>query len=353
MESNKKRKEPPAPIVTKEESWDEKLQRYEKKRKLEKEKQEQEKKRLQKDKALPNQKELDEELSIMFGNQPPPSKKQPLNRKLGTIDLGNEPFIDTIDKCKVAVAELSKQKMIAVDCEWAGSRDVPRTQELCLLQIANPFKKAYLFDVLAVGKDLFDKGGLKELLENKNIMKIFHDCRWDADILWNQMNVRVENVFDTQIGYACYRRQQESMTPLPVGLKNLLKRFALGGTHTSKEEARQGMEDREDYWKIRPMTEVMLNYAREDVLLLPLVYRQINAIFSTSSRTVAMEHSKLYLNMRRDKTIEELQAILEEEQKEKKNHPEGKYIPQYGIPDWDLAAKVSLDRINRRFPTKK
>jgi len=233
-----------------------------------------------------------------------------------------------------------------VDCEWAGPRDAIRNQQLCLVQIADPKNRVYLFDVFVVGKNLFDKGGLKGLLENPNIVKIFHDCRWDSDILCHQMGVQLSNVFDTQVGYACYRRQQESLTPLPVGLKNLLKRFALGGTHTSKEEARQGMENEQDYWKTRPMTDIMMQYAREDVLLLPLVYRQITSILSQSSNKVASMNSAVYASQRRDKTIEELEKMIAEERGtvEKGERP----VPKYGITEWDRAASISLQRANTR-----
>jgi len=229
-----------------------------------------------------------------------------------------------------------------VDCEWAGPRDGLRAQQLCLVHIADPKNRVYLFDVFVAGKNLFDKGGLKGLLENPNIIKIFHDCRWDSDVLCHQMGVNLNNVFDTQVGFACYCRQQDSYTPLPIGLKNLIKRFALGGTHSSKEEAKQGMENTEDYWKIRPMTEVMMQYAREDVLLLPLVYRQITAIFSQSTRTLATKNSEAYVTQRREKTIEELEKMFEEE---KSTVAKGeRTVPKYGISEWDRAASVSLQR---------
>jgi len=273
-------------------------------------------------------------------NRPPRLKK-------GAIILGDKPYIDSIQKCKVAVEELSIKDIIAVDCEWSGPRDVPRSQDLCLLQIADAYERAYIFDIFVGGKDLFDKGGLKGLLENPKILKIFHDCRWDSDILWHQMEVKIQNVFDTQVGYACYRRQQEFFTPLPVGLKSLVKRFALGGTHTSKDEAREDMDNKEDYWKIRPLTELMLKYAREDVLLLPLVYRQINAIFSTSSRAVALKNSLAYVTQKRDKTTEELQKEMEA--KEATAAEGGRFVPLYGITEWDKAAMTSLQRMNRRI----
>jgi hypothetical protein len=335
-----KRKEPAKPVVvtTEEESWDQALEKYEKKRKVEKQKELKEKKRKAEIMNMDTNNEVLTEMCKMFG-RPPPLKKGPIN-------LGDKPFIDTVPKCKVAVEELSRFEVIAVDCEWAGPRDVPRSQELCLVQIADPKDRAYIFDICVGGKDLFDKGDLRKLLENPKIVKIFHDCRWDSDILWHAMGVRLQNVFDTQVGYACYRRQQESFTPLPVGLKSLLKRFALGGTHTTKEEAREDMDKKQDYWKIRPLTELMLQYAREDVLLLPLVYRQITAIFSSSSRAVAKKNSEAYASQKRDKTVEELQTEITN--KEVSQSEGVKFIPSYGIPEWDKAAKISLQRMQRR-----
>ena len=80
---------------------------------------------------------------------------------------------------------------IALDCEGVrlgyGGR-------LCLIQIATP-QMVYLFgiifvyigvhsyspffvDVLQGGSDLFDEGGLRDLLEDPTILKITHDCRY-------------------------------------------------------------------------------------------------------------------------------------------------------------------------------
>jgi len=341
-----KRKEPPKPDIE-EDNWEKDLERYEKKRRLEKQKQQEDDVKRKRDdaKRKSTNKEVMNEMAIMFGKPVQPTKKK------GSVDLGELPFIDNVVKCKEACNELSKFPIIAVDCEWAGPRDALRSQHLCLVQIADPKKKVYLFDVFVAGKKLFDKGGLKGLLENPGIIKIFHDCRWDSDILCHQMGVRLSNVFDTQVGYACFRRQQERLTPLPVGLKNLLKTFALGGTHTSKDEARQGMENEQDYWKTRPMTEVMMQYAREDVLLLPLVYRQITAIYSQSSRSVAAKNSELYVIQRRDKTIEELEKMFAEE---RSHQVEGERpVPKYGIPEWDRAASVSLQRKSNLTKNKK
>jgi len=140
------------------------------------------------------------------------------------VGLGTEPFIDTVDKSVMALNNIKKyvQKrtsVIAVDLEWVGEG---RASQLCLLQLAVPNDRVYLFDFISVEADDIWKSGLKEILESSTILKVFHDCRHDADIL-QRAGVTLTNVFDTQIAYAMYRRQQGFATPLPVSLNTLLK----------------------------------------------------------------------------------------------------------------------------------
>eukprot|EP01125_Pyxidicula_operculata_P001238 TRINITY_DN1115_c1_g2_i8.p1 TRINITY_DN1115_c1_g2~~TRINITY_DN1115_c1_g2_i8.p1 ORF type:complete len:384 (+),score=85.18 TRINITY_DN1115_c1_g2_i8:1393-2544(+) len=295
-------------------------------------------------KSTVNSDELFKEMDIIFGKSVKSAVELP---KTKNIDLGSSPIIETVDQCLVAVKELSIQKTIGVDCEWITSPDDQmRGQELCLVQISDANKKVYLFDIFVGGAKLFTDGKLKDILENTKILKIFHDCRWDSDVLWNKFNVKLTNVFDTQIGYAVFRRQQEHETPLPASLNTVLKHFAKGDYNLQKEEARKEMEGKPDYWKIRPMTPTMLQYSREDVLYLPLVYRQITAVMSVSSIKHAMEISQLYVIQRRDKTVEELEKIETDRRKDLK---EGERpIPCYGYEQWDRLVVNSVKLRNLR-----
>jgi exonuclease 3'-5' domain-containing protein 1 len=63
----------------------------------------------------------------------------------------------------------------------------------------------YLFDFVEGGTEMFN-WGLREILEGTEIMKILHDCRWDSDILWTKHNVKLNNVFDTQVAFCVYTR---------------------------------------------------------------------------------------------------------------------------------------------------
>ncbi|XP_052280797.1 piRNA biogenesis protein EXD1-like [Dreissena polymorpha] len=56
----------------------------------------------------------------------------------------------------------------------------------------------FLFDILRLGEHAF-KEGLESILEDENILKVFHDCRIASDILHHQYSVDLVNVFDTQV----------------------------------------------------------------------------------------------------------------------------------------------------------
>jgi ribonuclease D len=81
-----------------------------------------------------------------------------------------------------------KNKIIAVDCEAVN---LGRNGRLCLVQVATatkpylfgtlillfcPFLLLTLKDIIEGGPALFD-GGLRQLLEDNNIVKVMHDCR--------------------------------------------------------------------------------------------------------------------------------------------------------------------------------
>ncbi len=40
---------------------------------------------------------------------------------------------------------------------------------------------------------------LKSLMENSSVVKVIHDCRQDSAALFYQLQIRLDNVFDTQV----------------------------------------------------------------------------------------------------------------------------------------------------------
>lgn len=96
-----------------------------------------------------------------------------------------------------AILKSSKndQVVISIDCEGIN---LGVKGELTLVEIGTTSGEAFIFDVLACPAIITD-GGLKGLLENEKVIKVIHDCRNDSVNLFNQFQVMLRNVFDTQV----------------------------------------------------------------------------------------------------------------------------------------------------------
>jgi ribonuclease D len=77
-----------------------------------------------------------------------------------------------------------------------------------------------------------------------------------------------------------------------------LTKFA-NTSNKHKEKAHKEMEDNPNYWLVRPMTAVMVDYAREDVIHLPYVYRQFKVMLDPRNIKLVMENSKKYVDQYR------------------------------------------------------
>jgi len=262
------------------------------------------------------------------------------------LELGDAPIISTVAQCDTAIKEISAHKVIAVDCEGVN---LGREGRLCLVQIATA-NKSYLFDVVEGGKDLFQHG-LRKLLEDSSIMKVMHDCRLDSDALFHEHQVTLQCVYDTQIGFAIVERQQHGATPLPVGLNTLLRRFGMGATNEAKDVMKEEMQRDCGFWGKRPMSDIALQYARQDVIYLCLVQRQMDAILSKTSRSNLLKYSDNYLAQYRNCTT----VVRHKQNEEGKNDDlaQERFVPQYGIKAWDDETALSLERSTSRSNRRK
>ncbi|GBM17701.1 piRNA biogenesis protein EXD1 [Araneus ventricosus] len=104
-------------------------------------------------------------------------------------------IIDSFNKdFSLAIKHIRQQDAIGMSLEGI---EISRSGTLTWISIATPCC-TFLFDFLSLGKDVFKKG-LKSILENARIQKIFHDCRLASDCLYHKYGVRLVNVFDTQV----------------------------------------------------------------------------------------------------------------------------------------------------------
>ncbi|KAM9013095.1 piRNA biogenesis protein EXD1 isoform 1-T1 [Ara ararauna] len=117
-------------------------------------------------------------------------KKEEENVEYTVIDSFQEKF-------GPAVLHLKQQCVVSIAGEGVN---LCRYGKLSWLEIASK-SRIFLFDIFLLGPQAF-KNGLQMLLEDKNILKVMHDCRWISDCLFHQYGVLLCNVFDTQVADA-------------------------------------------------------------------------------------------------------------------------------------------------------
>ena len=151
------------------------------------------------------------------------------------------------DLCK----NLSKQEFITIDLEFL--RDKTYYAKLCLIQIAST-DTAAIIDPLAPELNLTS---FFKLLQNKKVVKVFHSCRQDIEILYTLTDKIPEPIFDTQIA-AMVCGFGESVSYENLVLKILGK--PLDKTCRLSD------------WSKRPLTQTQLEYALSDVTHLVKIY---------------------------------------------------------------------------------
>lgn len=147
----------------------------------------------------------------------------------------------------------SNAHVLAIDTEFL--REKTYYARLCLLQIATENEVAIV--------DPFSIKNLKviaPLLENENIVKIFHAGSQDIEILLREIGTIPKSIFDTQIaatflGYT----QQIGYAPLVFSECNVQLRKLESFTD----------------WSRRPLSDSQLDYAADDVVYLPLMYEKM------------------------------------------------------------------------------
>ena len=175
----------------------------------------------------------------------------------------NYQIIRDEESCNEVCKKLTQESVIAVDTEFFTQKNV---FVLSTIQIAS-FDANYLFDLD------FSSGVmpilLKEIFSNKNIVKVIHAYQQDVEILRRDFEIKVENVFDTQI----------AMMFLSVNdiysYQDLVKEFL----QIEIEKLHQN-----DDWQIRPLTDSQINYAITDVFYLYQIYPLVCAKLKKKKR---------------------------------------------------------------------
>lgn len=172
-------------------------------------------------------------------------QKSPANVRNEYVYIANQ------DALEAFVARARSSSVLAIDTEFL--REKTYYAKLCLLQIATDDEVAIIdpFEVT-------DLGVIAELLENERIMKLFHAGGQDLEILYREIGVLPKPIFDTQIAAALLGHTQQ------IGYGALVNSFC--GVALKKSDS---FTD----WSCRPLQPSQLEYAADDVVFLPEIYR--------------------------------------------------------------------------------
>jgi len=153
--------------------------------------------------------------------------------------------VNTKTDLEKIIIDLKKEKSIAVDVEADSMYHFK--EKVCLIQIATK-KKHVVIDPLQIQ----DLSSLKSLFSNSDIKKIFHGADFDVRSLYRDFNIKIKNLFDTQIACMFLGIRETSLDAV------LKKRFKIS----------LNKKYRKRDWSKRPLPEDMIEYAVNDTIYL-------------------------------------------------------------------------------------
>ncbi|MBP7232276.1 MAG: ribonuclease D [Syntrophaceae bacterium] len=171
-------------------------------------------------------------------------------------------LVDTPKAAQRASDHLRQAVILGIDTEYDSFRYF--REKLCLIQIYTPFV-TYVLDA-TVNLDL---SFLAEPFQNRSVVKILHAADNDIRLLKRDYGFEFHNIFDTHRAAMLLGFRQ-------LSLDKIIKEFL--GVELQKSKKMQRSR-----WDARPLLAEQLEYAVQDVTLLPALYeRQKNFLHEKS-----------------------------------------------------------------------
>ena len=162
--------------------------------------------------------------------------------------------------------DLSKHKSLSFDCEMAGLNVL--RDPLYLVQISTGNNDAH---IIQLDRETFDAPNLKKILNDKNIVKIFHYARFDVAALKCNLQINTKNIFCTKIASKLARTYTNKH-----GLKDLINELL--GIELDKSSQSSDWGSNED------LTKDQLDYAANDVRYLIEAMHKLKVILERENR---------------------------------------------------------------------
>ncbi|MDP5333883.1 MAG: ribonuclease D [Paracoccaceae bacterium] len=139
--------------------------------------------------------------------------------------------------------------VVAIDCETMGLN--PHRDRLCVVQLSGGDGHAHIVQIM---KGQTEAPNLAALLENPEVLKLFHFGRFDIAAMYNAFGALAQPVYCTKIASKLVRTFTDRH-----GLKYLLQ--DLVGVDVSKQQQQSD-------WGAVDLTTAQMDYAASDVLYL-------------------------------------------------------------------------------------
>ena len=155
--------------------------------------------------------------------------------------------------------------IVAIDCETMGLN--PKRDRLCVVQLSSGDGHAYLVQV-AKGQTVAPN--LCRMLEDPNVLKLFHFGRFDIAAMMAAFGVLTAPVYCTKIASRMSRTYTDRH-----GLKNLLQELL--SVDISKQQQSSD-------WGAEQLSKAQVEYAASDVLYLHRLRERLNEMLIREGR---------------------------------------------------------------------
>tara|TARA_Y100000816_G_scaffold1913_1_gene1055 strand:- start:234 stop:1097 length:864 start_codon:yes stop_codon:yes gene_type:complete len=242
-------------------------------------------------------------------------------------------FVDSDNDLDFITFNIETEKILGIDTEFSWrSTYFPI---LSLLQISTK-NKIFLIDCLKC-KNLKI---LKKILEDKDKLIIFHSSRSDTTVLYTNLNIKVENVFDIQIA-------EKNISGGDVkNYGSIVKKYFdidLKKTETNSN------------WLKRPFSKDQLNYAAEDVsFLIEIQKKQVKLLKRLNLLKSTYRESKKESNLgNQDLHISRMKKLKKMTKFEKEIfYWREKYAKERNIPPSFICSDKNLKLLLKRIKNK-
>jgi ribonuclease D len=254
-------------------------------------------------------------------------------------------FITTTADLTDACARLARHPYVTVDTEFL--RETTYYPLLCVAQMASP-EEAVVVDTLAPGLDLTP---FFALMNDAQVLKVFHAARQDIEICWHMAGAIPHPVFDTQVA-AMVLGHGDS-----ISYDQLVQRIT--GDVLDKSH-------RYTDWSRRPLSNAQIAYAESDVTHLRDVYLALSAdlqkreridwVFEemavlTSPDTYRFEPEHAWERLRsRIRKPKDLAVLIEtaawrEREAQTRDVPRGRVLKDEVLADIAVQAPTTIERL--------